>query len=59
MNNMEKKFQRRGMEVVEIVAKMWAAIPYRRASMEKSNSGEEERFMCTVRVVVGKGEIYC
>lgn len=44
MNTMKHKFQSEGRwEVVEILAKMWAAILYRRISVEKSNSREEER----------------
>lgn len=59
--SMESNFQSEGRwEVVEIVANFWAAILYRRASVEKKNQEKKrERFMCTVRVVVGKGEIYC
>lgn len=47
MNNMQCKFQSEGRwEVVEIVAKMWPAILYRTASVEKSNSREKEGKIC-------------
>lgn len=44
MDKMELQFQSEGRwEVVEIVAKTWPAILYRRASVEKSNAREKER----------------